>query len=119
MSTPARSEHHNVPFQAIVPYYSQKIEFTNANSQSLPFAKSGTYNEDGTTLISIFSTEDCWIKIAPEADNPVAAIATAGQRSDSFFLPGGIKEYVGVNPGDVLAVVRDTTSGDLHIVEGV
>ena len=92
-------------FSAITAGASQKISFTNVSAQStttmLPL----------TSIVRLFSTEDCWILFG---DNPTAA----ANDGNSFFLPAGIVEYFGADPGQKIAVIRDSANGDLHVTQG-
>jgi len=94
-------------FPAIFPGDSQKVSFTGTSAQSAAFS-GGTNTE--STVIRVFATEDCHIKVGA---NP-----TALADGSCMFLPAGIVEYIGVNPTDKIAAIRDTTSGTLYITEG-
>lgn len=118
MSTGAESEFNAPNFQAVKPGKSCYVNFTNTSAQSPAFeerpeADNADLTIDNTTLIRLFSTQDCWINLGA---NPTA-IAGSTSKGDSFFLPGGIVDFVGVEPGWKLAVIRDTADGRLHINE--
>lgn len=61
-----------------------------------------------TSLVRLFATKDCFIDIQK---TPVAT-------SSRMFLPGGIVEYFGVQPGQNLAVLQVSASGVLYVTEG-
>lgn len=61
-----------------------------------------------TSIIRLFCTKDCFIAIGQD---PVAT-------TSSMFLPGGIIEYYGSNPGDKVAVLQVSISGILYMTEG-
>lgn len=90
-------------FQTFKPGSSQKVSFTGTSAQSSAL---GGY----TKIVRLFATEDCWIKMGTD---PTAAASAA----TSTFVPGGIIQYFVTKPGDKIAVIRDTTSGSLHILE--
>ena len=118
MSTTVRTDDHGAYFQAIKAGLSHYIDFTVAPSQSLTFndeilAADGSISQYRTTLLCVFATEDCWITVGA---NPVA-VPGGTTKGASFFLPGGIKDFIGVEPGQKLSVVRDTADGRLHIIE--
>jgi hypothetical protein len=94
-------------FPAIFPGDSQKVAFTDTSAQSA--ALSGGSNTD-STIVRVFATEDCHIKIGA---NP-----TAIADGTCMFLPAGIVEYIGISPTDKIAAIRDATSGYLYITEG-
>lgn len=108
MSTTVRTDKHAAFFQTIKPGKCQKIDFTNTSKQSTAFAST-------TTLIRVFPTQDCFVKIGA---NPTAVAAAEGSTvEDTIFLPGGLVDFIGVEPGEKIAVVRNATSGTLHITE--
>lgn len=118
MSTTVRTDDAATYFQAIVPGDSHYIDFDNTSKQSLAFnllvtAADGSVTQQQTTLIMVFATQDCWINVG---SNPTA-VAGSTAKGTSFFLAGGIKDFIGVDPGQLLAVTRDGVSGRLHITE--
>ena len=108
MSTGARSDLNQTYFQAMVALKSWKLDFTNTSAELGPFAST-------TTLISIFPTQDCWVKIG--SGSQTAAAISSGASGTSVFCPGGIQNFLGCDPGDRLAVVRDGTNGSIHVCE--
>lgn len=92
-------------FQAIIPGTCQKVSYTGTAAQSSALSLA-------TTIIQLYATTDCWVKFG---SNPTA-VANDGT---SLFLPGGMILYYGITPGNKLSVIRDSTSGDLHVIEGV
>lgn len=122
MSTGAKSDNNAQYFQAVVPKRSQYIDFTGTSKQSLPvFSEASTGNSGsaaavkGTTLVSLYCTEDCWVLAGtnPVAVNPGAELTITASK----FVVAGIVDFIGVNPGDIIAVIRDAASGRLHIGE--
>ena len=91
-------------YQAIFPGNYQTINsFTATQASSASFSQ-------GTSIIRLFATQDCFLDFGPTPS------ATAGS---TYFLPGGIVQFVGVNGGtDKLAVVRSANNGILYIAEG-
>lgn len=110
MSTGARSDKNAPYFQALVPGKSRVLDFTNTSARIGPFT-------EGTTLISVFATQDCWIQVGD--DSVVAAAISSGAEGDSMFLPGGIKDFIGVEQGEYIAVVRSINNGTMHVCEGL
>ena len=103
MSKQAYSSNIN-EFQAICIGTSQAITTSASSIQSAAIAQQ-------SSIVRLFCTKDCFIAIGP---NPtVDATGTTGA-----FLPGGIIEYFGTNPGDKIAVIQATASGTLYITEG-
>ena len=80
---------------------SQKVTIGAASAQSATFS-------DSTTIIRIFTTTDCYIKVAT---NPTAT-------TSDMFIAGGIIEYFGIEKGHKIAVIQDASGGTLHITEG-
>ena len=104
MSNLIKSRSNTGTFQAITPGVSQKVSYTGTAAQSAAFGAN-------TYIAQFYATTDCWILFGA---NPTAT-ASAGT---SEFLPGGMVMYYGVTPGQKVSAIRDTTSGDLHIIEG-
>jgi len=80
----------------------QKVSFTDASSQSAAFK---------TDIITLFCTENCWVRFG---SSPTAA----ADDGSSTYLPSTLMRAYRVKRGDKLAVIRDTSSGDLHINGG-
>lgn len=91
-------------YQALKPGASQKISFTGTSSQS-------AFLDGNTKMIRVFPTKDCWIVFGV---SPTAA----PNDGSSCFLPGGIIQFLVAPGGYKIAVIRDSSNGDLHIVEG-
>src|ERR1041385_3502741 len=89
--------------QAIGPSISQKLDFTGTSAQSAAFAA-------GTSVIRLFATQDCFIKIG---GNPTAVVDGV----DSHFIPGGIIQYFLVRGTQKLAAISNGTDGTLRIIE--
>lgn len=114
MSTPAASDKNSPYFQAVVPGLTQVLAYTNSAADTLNFVT-------GTTLLSLFSTTDCWVLLKESTSTDNAAAISSGASGSSFFLPGGIAAFVGIPfKRDVLykaSVVRNTANGTLYITE--
>ena len=91
-------------FQAIYPGASQKVSIGASSAQS---ASVGS----GTTVVELFATTDCWVSFGASP----TAVASPGS---SFFLAAGLFKYYGIQPGAKIAVIQESSSGDLHIIEG-
>lgn len=89
-------------FDKIYPGVSQKLAY-DATAQSAALGAR-------TSLVRLTPTTDCHVKIGA---NPVA-IADG----TCLFLKAGVIEYVGVNPGDKIAAIKDSAGGNLFITEG-
>ena len=113
-STPVRSEEHSSYFQAGYVKRSQFVSFTGTVTNSNPL-------DDETSLIRIFATQDCWISVIGSADTqPVKPTVSKSIVENIQFLPGGIVDFIGIPPNitnPVVSIVRDSTSGTLHICE--
>lgn len=79
----------------------QLISFSSGAIQSNAFSGK-------TTIVRLFSTKDCWLSFG---SNPTITGST-------FFMPGGIIDYIGVDGGWKIQVQRDTADGILYIAEG-
>ena len=90
-------------FQALIPGTCQRVSYTASAAQSAALGN--------TVIVQLYSTTDCWIKFG---SNPTA-VANDGT---SVFLPGGMVICYGVTAGHKVSAIRDSASGDLHIVEG-
>jgi hypothetical protein len=89
-------------FQAIYPGTSQSVAIGAASVQSTAF-------NQGTSIIRLHPTVDCFVSVGA---NPTAVANT------TVFLLGGATEYLGVNPGDKVAVIQSASSGTLYVTEG-
>ena len=107
MSTGARSDKNAPYFQALVPATTHVRSFTATSAQTAAVSAA-------TTLVSVFATQDCWILTGAD---PTAVVVTDGATGTSMFLPGGIKDFIGIEPGHKIAVVRSGTSGILYVTE--
>lgn len=94
---------HQDALQCIHPGTSQKISFTGTSQQSAAVSTD-------TNAIELFATKDCWLTFGA---NPTATASPGG----SFFLAGGLFKTYGITPGHKIAVIRNSDSGDLHIIE--
>lgn len=108
MSTTVRTDNHAAYFQTIVPGKGHVVDFTNTSKQSEAFGPN-------TTLIRVFPTQDCFVKVG--SDPTAVAPAEGSPQDDTIFLPGGLLDFIGVEPGSKIAVVRSVTSGALHVTE--
>ena len=114
MSTGARSVKNANYFQCIVPGSHQIVNFTNVSAQSLAF--DGTPGGEGTTILRLLATQDCHVYAGT---NPTVVVpASAGVKYSGMFVKANVTTYMGVEPGQKLAVIRDTADGVLHITEG-
>lgn len=112
-STPVRSDYHSAPWQAIQAKYGQKVAFTSSSAIS-------DVLDDNTSLLKIFATKDCWIKIGASGSTTAAVPANATRVASLTFVPGGITTYIGVDvniSNPVVAVIRDASDGTLYITE--
>lgn len=113
-STPVRSENHNSYFQAGYIKCSQYISFSSSAEKSAVL-------EDSTSLIRVFSTQDCWISvIANSSSMPSVPGAEKVVVQNIKRLRGGIVDFVGIPPGlvsPVVAVISDGVDGVLDIEE--
>lgn len=116
MSTPALSDKNSPYFQAAVPGITQVIAFTNSAQFTSNFAA-------GTTLIEVFATQDCWVRVVESTDNTDAVPISSGGSGLSTFCPGGIVRFIGLPfKKDVLyklSIVRDSTNGTAYINEAL
>lgn len=78
----------------------QTVNITGTSAQSALFANT-------TTLIRIFPTVDCFIRVA------ASPTATASH----IFCAGGIYHFFGVKSGQRLAVINNGVNGVLYIME--
>lgn len=85
----------------------QKVSFTGTASQSSAFTSS---TNPGGGVVLLFATTDCWVKFGADP----TATASAGT---SAFIPAGIDRYFHYKNGEKISVIRNATSGDLHIIE--
>ena len=120
MSTPAVSDNNAAFFQALVP----GLPSAQLHSwKSFTGTASYTANlEAGTTLLGVFATQDCWLRLVESTSSDVATIPAEGAKSSTFFLPGGIKDFIGIPRKDgvlyKISVVRNASSGTLYLSEG-
>lgn len=107
-------------FQAVVAdenaALQQYVDFTGTSEYSANL-------EVGTTILELFSTQDCWVRLVRSTSSDVAAPPGAeATKVVSLFIPGGITAFLGVQViEDViwkLAVIRDASNGTLYIKEG-
>lgn len=88
-------------FQTLYPSAPQKVTITSSSTQSSAFSAN-------VSVIRIFPTSNCYVKFG---SNPTAT-------TSDIYCPGGILQFFGVIPGEKVAVIQDTASGTLHVVEG-
>lgn len=88
-------------FQAIYPGTDQQVTVTASSAQSAAFGSK-------TSIARFCASTDCFILFGA---NPTATTA-------KIYLPSGIPEYLGVIPGQKVAVIRSTADGILSILEG-
>lgn len=115
MSGAAEATNNSPAFQCIRPGYTQFVNFDNSSQFSSLF-------EEDTTIIELFATQDCWVRINAESDSTVAAVPSEFVKTMAFFCAGGITKFMGVpKTRGVLyrvAVVRNADNGILYITEG-
>lgn len=116
MSFSPESTNNGPGFQAIIPGFTEPLNFTNTSGYSQAF-------EEGTTILELFASQDCWVQIIPSTDNStVAQAGSSGAKSMNKFLPGGITAFLGVPVTRGLqykiAVIRNSANGVLYITEG-
>lgn len=92
----------NTKFDAVFPGASQKVSFTGTSAQCTnPFAAN-------VSILRVFADQDCYLAFGV---NPTAD-------STGLFLPAGMIEYFGINPGDKVAAIQKSSAGTLYIMEG-
>lgn len=97
------------PVQALKPGVVQNVAFTGTSAQSAALGAA-------TTLVELSCDQKCWLRINA-GTNPTATVGTAAPGL-SIPLAADQKIVYGVIPLDKIAVIRDSTSGTLTIVEG-
>lgn len=117
MSTGAISEKNAGYFQAVVAdgaALNHYVPFTSSAADSLVL-------DPNTTLVELFSTQDCWVRVKPSTSAAVATTGSSTAKTESRFVPGGIVCFLGIPKVDgvlhKISVVRDTNSGTLYIAE--
>jgi hypothetical protein len=98
--TPEDDESRGIP--AIFPGISQAVAIGAISAQSTAIGQT-------TGLVRLCASSDCFVAFG---SNPTAS-------SSSLFLPAGMVEYFGINPGDKIAVIQSSASGFLSIVEAL
>jgi hypothetical protein len=104
MSSAPTIKNYPVPYQTIFLGKFQQVSITSSNLESAAFG-------NGTNIIKIFCTKDCWVQLGV---NPTATQAGP----DSAIIRGGIIQYIGVKPGWKISVIRTTENGTMDITEG-
>lgn len=92
-------------FECIYPGVSQKVAFIVTNTKSAAL-------QPRTSIVRLYATQDCHIKVAPDA----TAIAVAD--GTCYFLPKLVQMSIGVVGGQKIGVIRDSADGNLFITEG-
>jgi hypothetical protein len=90
-------------FQTIIPGVSQKIAFAGTSTQATNAFQATT------TLLRIFATTDCFILVG---SSPTVLVD-----GTCYFVPGGIVDFIGVQPGQKIAAIQSSASGTLYITE--
>lgn len=90
-------------FETIMPGTSQKLAISASSVQSAPVGPN-------TTVLRLFATNDCYILIG---SNP-----TALADGTCMFIPGGIVDFCGILPGQILAVIQFAQNGYFFMTEG-
>lgn len=92
-------------WEALYPGVSQKVAFSVASAKSAAL-------QARTSVVRLYATNDCHIKVAPDAT------ATAVADGTCYFLPKLVQFSIGVVGGQKIAVIRDSADGNLFITEG-
>lgn len=87
--------------------WSGKTDYITVNATSAP----SVAFDANTFDIRVVSTTNCHINIG---DGTPTAVATD---NNGMYLPSGVIEYFHVNPGQKLAVVRDTADGVISVAQ--
>lgn len=96
------------PFPAIAPYIVQSLSIGSSSVQSTAF-------NAATTLVEIIPTSNCWVTFG---SNPTAVKPTNTQASgQGFYIAAGTSKFYSVQPGSLVAVIQDSTTGILSIIE--
>jgi hypothetical protein len=98
--TPEDDESRGIP--AIFPGSSQRLAVGSSSVQSTSMGET-------TGLVRLSASTDCYIAFGT---NPTATNA-------SLYLPAGMVEYIGINPGEKIAVLQVSAAGFLNIVEAL
>lgn len=93
-----------------------QVGFTNTSEYSANL-------EEDTSIIELFSTQDCWVRLVKSTNSDVAVAESSDRvKAASVFVPGGITKFFGIKKIEgviwKLAVVSNGTSGTLRITEG-
>jgi hypothetical protein len=81
---------------------SDVVTYTSSSVQSAAFGAQ-------THEIRVVCTSNAWINIG---ENP-----TASAGDGSIFMPAGLVEYFHVSPGQKVAVIQDSSGGNLVVAE--
>lgn len=95
-----RQDRNGHLLQAFVPGVTQNVTVGAASLQSAAFG-------DLTRLVRLAATTDCFVVFGAD---PTAT-------TSSMFLPSGAVEYLAVEPGTKVAVIRQTADGALNVTE--
>lgn len=113
-STTVRTEEHNSYFQA---GYNKRAQYVNFSST---VTKSDILDEE-TSLVEVFSTQDCWISVIGYADTPPTPPGAEKTVVENIKRQrGGITGFIGIPPNitsPVIAVVWDGVDGTIDILE--
>lgn len=115
MSTPAVSTNNAPYFQATIPSYTHVLDYTNSA------ADLADAFQEATTIVEVFSTTDCWVRVKVSGSSDQASAVASGSKGISTFCPGGIVRFIGlpVTRGVqyTLSVVRKGTNGTIYVNE--
>lgn len=130
MSGLAEAKNKNEYFQAVTPGnntladgtgQSHIVSFTGAAVDSQAFHRD-------TTLVELFSSQDCWVLLKESTDATAAAAPAVGAaptksaKTYCKFIPGGITAFIGIprheNKLYVLSVIQSSVAGSLYVTEG-
>lgn len=94
----------NTPvFENIIPGVSQVVAIGATSTRSTAF-------QPTTTIIRMVANQDCFVALG--------AAPTALADGTCMVVQGGAETYIGVTPGQKLAVIQSTAGGSLYITEG-
>lgn len=124
MSGMSYSDNKTEAFQAIVSGVADDdsnrgmthdVAFTNAATDSLVL-------EEGTSMIELFATKDCWILLKPEASTTLAAVPANMVKTKCKKVASDITYFMGIPAVEgvrfKLSIIRSAEDGVLTITEG-
>jgi len=82
-----------------------------------PFATQNVTVGVSSTQSTAFRPQTRQVRLVSDADCYIAFGASATATTSSMLLPAGVVEYFEVHPGDLIAVIQKSTTGNLNIAE--